>query len=135
MRSAKHEQHLKSNVSHMDCSECRADNERRWTGHSPFRYAHVHEYLTYVRPRLAAIREKTEAGESVEARIWLRGFIGALNNRINSHLPERGRKYSHSYLERFKQWRRCGKPGTETVDAGYLRQFARRGASCLDRRT
>jgi hypothetical protein len=123
MKSTEHRKHIAENISHARCSECRADTERRFVGGWPFRYGFVHEYLTWVRPRLEAIRN---GEQSTNARIWHRDFIKALNTRISSHLPANGRKHSHSYLERFRQWRGM------SVDAGYLRQFASRGASALD---
>jgi hypothetical protein len=42
------------------CPECNADRERRFARNTPFRYGFVREYLSWVRPRLQAIR----AGES-----------------------------------------------------------------------
>lgn len=122
MISATHASHIKQHTSHANCSECRADTERRfvptqvWT-----EYKFVSEYLGYVRPRLAAVKTKN----STEARIWYRQFIKALHRRISLRNPASGRKQCDSYLERMGQSRRCS-------DAGYLRQFARRGASALD---
>ncbi len=122
MLSNRHKRHLAENVSHSDCCECRADTERRFARNTPFKYAHVHEYLSYVRPRIEAIRQ----GESsVNARMWLCDFRKALNRRISSHACGTGRKWCDSYLERAGQFPR-------STDAAYLRTFASRGASCLD---
>ena len=78
--------------------------------------------ISWVRPRLAAIRN----GESsVNARIWQLDFLKALNRRISSHAAGTGRKWCDSYLQRMGQF-------GNRADAGYLRQFAQRGASCLD---
>ena len=122
MQSTEHKKHIAERTSYSSCSECRADTERRFAGGQAFKYGHVHEYLTWIRPRLEAIRN----GEaSVNARIWQRDFVRALNNRISSHASGNGRKHSHSYLERMKQFKR-------NTDAGYLRAFSQRGASCLD---
>lgn len=122
MQSIPHKQHLRHNISQASCSECRADTERRFARNAPFKYAHVQEYLAYVRPRIEAIRQ----GEaSTNARVWLRDFLKALNRRINSHAAGYGRKWSDSYLDRMRQFR-------ADTDATYLRQFASRGASCLD---
>lgn len=125
MQSEAHKGHLSSNVSHSDCCECRADTERRFVDRSVWRYEHVHVYLNYIAPPLAIIRSG-ERGH--DARIWHRKLIDALHRRINLKVANRchGRKWCDSYLERLGQF---GK----NVDAGYLRQFASRGASCLDR--
>jgi hypothetical protein len=122
MQSSTHKQHIAGNISHNNCSECRADNERQFARIHRFEYRHVHEYLTYVRPRIEALRK----GEnSVNARIWHRDFLKALHNRIESRMPNPvTRKRSHSYLERLKIARF---PGNRTD----FREFARKGASCL----
>lgn len=92
---------------------------------TPWReYKHVSEYLAYVRPRIAA----QGVDDSMDARIWYRGFRLALQRRISLRAPIPGRKRCDGYLERLKQFR----PGRGT-DAAYLRRFAQRGASCLDR--
>ena len=122
MQSETHKRHLETRVSHSDCCECRADTERRFTGNTPFKYDHVREYLSWIRPRIEAIRQ----GEaSVNARIWQRDFMRAMHNRISSHAAGRGRKWCDSYLERMGQF-------GNRADAAYLRQFAQRGTSCLD---
>lgn len=122
MRSTQHQAHIADFVSHSNCSECRADTERRFADNRPFKYDHVTQYLSWVRPRLEAIRN----GEaSVNARIWQRDFMRAMHRRISSHLIGNGRKHSDSYLARMGQFR-------QSTDADYLREFAQRGASCLD---
>lgn len=121
MRSDQHWMHISSRVSHNDCDECRADTERRFVSLRPWRYQHTGEYLAYVRPRLAAMRN---GADTVEARVWRRKFERALHRRISGKVPVAGRKRCDSYLERMGQFRR-------DTDAGYLRRFAARGASCL----
>ena len=123
MISLAHKQHIKYRSSHSDCFECRADTERRFVDTTPWRYAHVRDYLAYVRPLLALIRA---GNDSVEARVWHRKFILALDRRITLKNPPRGRKYCDSYLERFRQFRGM------KLDRAYLMRFASRGASCLD---
>jgi len=122
MRSANHVRHLAENTSHSSCSECRADTERRFARNVPFKYAHVHEYLSYVRPRVEAIRQGEDSGN---ARVWMRDFLKAMHRRISTHATGTGRKWSDSYLDRMRQFR-------ADTDSTYLRQFASRGASCLD---
>jgi hypothetical protein len=127
MNGAEHIEHLNRNVSHNNCPECRADCERRWVIFRPFKYDHVAWYLTYVKPRLAAIRDGNNGGNTPDADCWHRDFIKALHNRINSHIEVAGRKYCHSYLERLRMTRF---PGSR-ADAAYLRMFAKKGASTL----
>lgn len=99
MISPTHSQHISDRTAHNNCSECRADCERRLAIGHPFKYEHVTEYLSYVKPRIQAIR----AGESsVDARIWHRQFIKALNRRISSHSVSGHRKQSDSYLDRLR---------------------------------
>ena len=120
--AAIHTQHVRDRMAWNDCPLCNADRERRFARNVPFHYAHVHEYLEWVRPRLQAIR----AGKSsVDARVWLRDFRKAMNRRITSHATGQGRKWNDSYLERLGQFGHC-------TDVKYLRRFAQRGASCLD---
>lgn len=83
MQSTLHKEHILARMSHANCSECRADTERRFVDTTPFTYTYVHEYLAYVRPRLAAIRNDTVVASSVDARVWYRGFILALHRRIS----------------------------------------------------
>ena len=99
-----------------------------------WKYAHVTDYLAYVRPRLDAIRAGQYA-DDVDARIWYRKFIKALHTRITLKVAiAQGRKHADGYLERLGQFtRRDGWQSRQNkIDAGYLRQFAARGASCLD---
>jgi hypothetical protein len=135
MQSIPHAQHLRHRISWSSCSECRADCERRFSQSQPFRYAYVHDYLSWIRPKLAAIRE----GEtSPNSQIWLRDFRKALHRRIssrdgndgrgNGRNGRNGRKWADSYLERLQGMLFKGSP----ADAPYLREFANRGASCLD---
>jgi hypothetical protein len=125
MQSTIHLAHIKANQSWNNCSECRADTERRFVQTVPWReYRFVSEYLAYIRPRLNAVA----TDDSVDARIWYRGFRLALNRRISLRTPSAGRKQCDSYLERLKQFRF---PSSK-ADATYLRSFASRGASCLD---
>jgi hypothetical protein len=123
MKSTEHQKHLDTRISHSACSECRADTERRFVDCSVWRYDHVHDYLEYVAPRILAIQN---GADGVNAHQWLKDFRKALNRRISLKVDAvRGRKYCDSYLERFRQFPQC-------TDAGYLRRFASRGASCLD---
>lgn len=124
-QTTQHRQHITSRVSHSNCSECRADTERRFVDISTWRYQHVAYYLAWAKPRLAAIHKGNEW--SVDARIWHRKFREALHRRITlkAALPIARRKYCDSYLERCRQFPRA-------TDVEYLKRFARRGASCLD---
>lgn len=125
MTSTDHALHLQSRTSHSACSECRADTERQFVPTTTWSYGHVHDYLTYIRPRLNAIRN---GADDVDARIWRRKFLKALHTRISlkaAHPPVPRRKHCDSYLERLQQFAR-------TTSADYLRRFASRGASCLD---
>jgi hypothetical protein len=128
MQSDQHKQHIREFTSHANCSECRADTERRFVDRQPWRYQHAGDYLSYVKPRLDAIRDEELLASDVDARIWYRKFVKALHVRISLKMPTGGRKYCDSYLERMRQFRK----GTKGTDSGYLRQFASRGASCLD---
>jgi len=121
--SVRHQTHLRTRVAHNGCRECRADTERRFVHTGPWRYEHVHFYLGYAQPRLAAIR----AGESsVDARVWLRDFRRALDRRINLKVGmPRWRKLCDSYLERLRGMK-------HVKDVEYLRDFARCGASALN---
>lgn len=98
MQTTEHKQHIAKCQSHNRCPECNADTQRRFAGNGePFRYAHVTEYLAWVKPRVEAIR----AGDnSVNARIWQRDFLRALHNRINSHITNQtGRKHAPEYAK------------------------------------
>jgi hypothetical protein len=118
-----HFEHTAFNYSLNTCPRCNAERERRFAYVTPFHYEHVHEYLSWAKPRVEAIR----AGNTeVNARQWQRDFVRALHKRISS----RGsnpvwRKRNDSYLERLRGMK-------HVTDAGYLRSFAARGASCLD---
>lgn len=126
MKSIEHQKHLETRISHSVCCECRADTERRFTDRGTWKYDHVRVYLEYVRPLLIAIRSGKYTDDP-DATIWLRKFIKALHTRISLKVhPNQGRKYSDGYLERLRMANRG------RTDAGYLRQFASRGASCLD---
>ena len=96
MQSLEHKRHVIDNVSFSRCAECRADCSRRFAGATPFQYRHVHEYLSYVKPRIEAIRA---GNDTVDARIWHRGFVAALHNRISSHLAHDGRKHAPEYAK------------------------------------
>jgi hypothetical protein len=122
-RSNEHQDHKNRRVAYNNCRECRADCERQYVGDfAPWRYDHVHDYLTFVQPRLAAIQA---GNDSVSARQWLREFRKALDRRINLKVGEpRWRKLSDSYLERLGNMR-------HVKDSAYLRNFARVGASAL----
>lgn len=124
MQSNQHLQHIRSRVAWNNCPECRADNERRFAPAQWPGYQHVHEYLTWARPRLEAI----QAGEnSPLAQSWHKDFLNALNRRIYLKVqPNSGRKFSHSYTERLRQFRNM------TVGSDYLRRFAKVGASALE---
>ncbi len=133
MQTQGHKAHIAANISHNSCPECRADCERRFVRVRPFRYDHVTEYLRYVKPRLTALRTGRHGGGSIEAQWWHREFVAAPNRRISSHTGRRGRKYSDGYLERLKMADvKCG-PENKRPGELYLRMFASRGASCLDR--
>ena|ERR1019366_1532866 len=129
MRSPEHAKHLLDNKAWNNCQECNADTERRFIRQTPWReYKFVHEYLEYVKPRLAAM------DDSIDARRWHRIFIKALHTRISLRSPSAGRKQSDGYLERLGQFinRQYPTGGKRFyADAGYLRQFARSGASAL----
>lgn len=99
MQSAEHKQHITENVSHNNCPECRADNSRLFAQKRPFKYGHVHEYLTWIRPRLQALKTGENGGNKVEAKWWYRDFIAALHARISPHLPETGRKHAPDYAK------------------------------------
>ena len=122
--SKEHAEHKRASVSHNNCAECRADNERQFVPTQQWHYGHVADYLKHVRPRLQAIRQ---GKNSVNARIWTRQYRLALHRRIGlkGTLPI-GRKWSDSYLERLKM-ALGGRSATER----YLRTFARKGASTL----
>jgi hypothetical protein len=121
----RHFEHIALRVSHANCRQCNADNQRRFAHVTPFRYGFVHEYLSWIRPRLAAIRD----GEnSVDARRWHRDFMQALHTRISSRGQNPAwRKLAPGYLERLQMTRF---PRSK-ADADYVREFARTGASCL----
>ena len=128
MQSETHKRHIASRISHNNCSECRADTERQFVSAEPWRYFHIHEYLAYIRPRLAALR-KTEWLQDPDACIWRREFLLALNRRISlkcNAIPV-GRKWCDSYLERLR-----GALRIRRANRRYLLDFAQRGASCLD---
>lgn len=128
MQTESHKKHLASRISHSDCCECRADTERRFVDRAVWKYDHVSEYLAYIRPRLDALHTGKYAGDS-DAIIWLRKFVKALHTRISLKVQGPcGRKHSHGYLERLRMTQFPG----NRADSGYLRQFASRGASCLD---
>src|ERR1035441_4137305 len=95
--SLQHKQHIAERISHNNCPECRADCSRRFAGVTPFRYDFVHEYLSWVQPRILAIQN----GEnSVNARIWQREFVSALHTRVSSHFPKQnGRKFAPDYAK------------------------------------
>lgn len=104
MQSAEHKQHITQNRSYSHCPECRADSSRLFAYTKPFRYAHVHEYLSWVRPRIEAIRagaiEQEQEQEEYNALWWHRDFVRALHNRISSHLPgQSGRKHAPEYAK------------------------------------
>ena len=122
MQTTEHLKHIASRVSHNNCQECRADCERQWLRPQWTGYQFITDYLAFATPRLAAIK----AGEqSVNARIWHRKFVQAMQRRITlKGGSETGRKRNDGYLERLGQFPRA-------TDAAYLRRFASRGASTL----
>lgn len=101
MQTDMHRNHIAARKSYNSCPECRADNSRRFAVNRPFRYQYVREYLSYVRPRLEALRTGQNGGDTVAARQWYRyDFMPALHNRINSHIPgQTGRKYASDYAK------------------------------------
>jgi hypothetical protein len=125
-RTTEHQKHLSTNRSHNDCRECRADTERRFVATAQWRYDHVHDYLTWIQPRLEALRN---GEDSINARQWLKDFRQSLDRRINlkAHSRPNWRKLCDSYQERLKNARRGRNP-----NASYLRQFAQTGASALN---
>jgi hypothetical protein len=129
-QTKEHKHHIASRVAWNNCQECRADCERQFADTSIWRYGHIAEYLAYVKPRLDTLR----AGyPDVDGQIWLRRFRLALNRRIGMKVHRTmGRKYADGYLDRLKQWKDIYM-GRYRVDADYLRVFARRGASTLER--
>jgi len=131
MQTVEHQEHIKARVSHSNCDECVADNQRWHAQTRPFVYSHVRQYLTYVRPRLAALKSGRNGGLSVEAGCWYRRFRDALHKRVSSHAVSQGRKYADGYLDRLRMADvKCG-PENARPDAAYLRRFAERRASCL----
>lgn len=134
MQTTEHQRHLKTRVSHNNCQECRADVERQFLRLAFEGYRYVHEYLDFVRPRLEAIKG---GFDSVNARHFRSDFREALNRRITLKAgPEIGRKRCDSYSQRLNQFprRSTDRPLNpwSTIDATYLRRFARRGASTLN---
>lgn len=100
MQTQEHKQHIAGRVSHNSCPECRADNSRRFARKMPFHYGFVHEYLSWARPRVEAIRTAQNGGDTVEARRWQSDFVRALHNRITSHIPDQtGRKHAPEYAK------------------------------------
>jgi len=142
MKTLLHQNHIRTRAAHMRCNECTADNQRSFVDTQVWQYAHVKDYLAYVKPLLALIH----AGEqSAESKQWLRKFRRALHTRINmkvvTQVPARyGRKYSAGYLDRLGGVQRFpvrrldsdGEPYMVNPDVAYLRRFATRLASCLD---
>jgi hypothetical protein len=123
MRTIVHQQHVDARIAHNNCRECRADNERRFVNTHRWYYSHVHDYLSWIQPRLAAI---SNGENSVNAQIWLKKFRQALDRRINLKVkPEHWRKLNDSYLERLRGM-------SHVKDANYLRKFAQTGASALN---
>jgi hypothetical protein len=123
MQTATHQRHIIERVSHNNCDECRADCERQFLREQWLGYRHVTEYLSWIKPRLQAIRN----GEnSVNARQWYREFIRALHRRITLKVTaETGRKQCPGYLSRLRQFPR-------STEASYLRRFAARRESTLN---
>lgn len=101
MQSEEHKKHIAARISWNSCPECRADNSRWRAQTRPHEYKYVREYLSWVRPRLEAIRngaiEQGRAKDSYEALWWYRDFINALHRRISSHLSDTGRKHAPDY--------------------------------------
>jgi hypothetical protein len=129
MQSVGHKAHIAQHISHNNCPECRADNERQFVRLVPWReYQLVGDYLSYVKPRLQACA----VDSSTDAKVWYRQFRKALHIRISLRVPIAGRKQCDSYLERIAQFRNRGTGAWGCHDASYLRQFTQRGASCLD---
>ena len=130
MQSAEHRQHTAERVSHNYCNECRADCERQYRAKHWPGYRHVAEYISYIKPRLAAIA----SGErSADATRWYREFIGALHRRIAHKIAQPwGRKHHFGYTDRLEQYREW-RNGRRVVwcKAVDLRHFAARGASTL----
>lgn len=124
MRTTEHQKHIAARIAHNNCDECRADCERQFVPIAWPGYQHVSDYLSYIRPRLSALK----AGEdSQNARTWYREFNRALNRRISlKGSAPAGRKYAPGYLERLRM-----ATGGRNADARYLRQFSARGASTL----
>jgi len=132
MRSIEHTQHIRSNVSWNTCPECNADRERRFIQPRWVGYRLVHEYLTFAQAGFDGKGVRTWwAGDSLTPEQFAREFKAALHKRISLRVePPRWRKLSHGYLERLGQFR-SRQGGRFYADAGYLRQFARVGASAL----
>ena len=115
-----HAKHILSRVSHNNCSECRADTERRFVCVEPWReYKFVSDYLTYIRPRLSALDGTPDANQ------WYRKFRKALHTRISLRVPAIGRKHSDGYLERLRGM-------SSSHDIAYLRQCASARASAIE---
>ena len=100
MRSQHHQKHIDNRTAWNNCPECRADNSRRFAVTSPFKYGFVREYLSWIKPRLEAIRSGITGGDTLNAQEWLRDFRRALNTRINSHIEGmNGRKHAPDYAK------------------------------------
>ena len=129
MRSEEHKKHLRTNVSWKNCSECRADTERRFVRPHWVGYRHVHEYLAFAQAGFRGAGVRTWwGGDRLTKEQWAAEFRKALHQRISLRIePPRWRKLCDSYLERLKM-----SLGGRNPNAGYLRAFAQRGASCLD---
>ena len=126
MTTSEHQRHLDTRTAHNNCDECRADCERQFAPRQWPGYQHVGEYLSWARPRIAAIRGGQGSGA---ARYWYWDFRLALHRRISTKVtPPTGRKHSPGYLERMRI-----ATGGRNADAAYLRGFAARGASTLTR--
>lgn len=114
MTSSTHFLHIQARTSHANCGECNADGGRQraawqnapWPG-----YRMVREYLQWILPRLAEIRQRTAMGTTADANRWQRDFLKALHTRITLKGPAIcGRKHDAGYLERLKG---CVFPGAK----------------------
>jgi hypothetical protein len=128
MKSEAHKKHLRTLTSWNNCSECRADTERRmlhprWVG-----YRFAHEYLEYAKAGFSGKGVRTWwGGDRLTEEQWRKEFVKALHNRISLRIePPRWRKLASGYLERLRSALRGRNP-----NAAYLRQFAAKGASAL----
>lgn len=96
MQSETHKQHIAANVSHANCPECRADNSRWHAQSREHEYKYVHEYLTWVRPRLDAIRNgaiERERAQGEYNALWVAPRFRPCATQLQVSSQSVGREY------------------------------------------